>query len=828
MNKNKKEFINRRDAIKEGFRVRVDKEGDHLSVETEGDNSQEFFDFARCLFGDNFDSFNCDFDDPVQPEQHAEVEIPEVGFDYQVEDQMVDVDDPFTAFNEPVEEAPVEEPVEEAEEEQDEEAEEEDHKDEKQPMDMINGKLVPAKDPTASEVEIDDDEEDDDEDEEEELEEDLKVSKYDCYYKDKFIGSVYAQSEDEAYSEMEKVWPELNYGEYDGVANVVLSGKETIEEDLKEQKYDCYYKDEFVGSVYAMSEDEAYSKMEKEWPELNYGEYDGVADVALSEDPDDEDDFLNAFGEAFYGKRKDLKEAGLGLKNKVKNFAAGVKRAFTTTKVLDKIVKFQVKEFDSDGGVIKTYEAKNLAEAEKLATAASKKSNVDKAQVVAVDYKDQEVAKKYKDEKNPMLFIDSAKKKELALKTFRDGKKSDQTGEADVVDTFIQELDAVEQTAKAKTVEAAPEEEPEKAVPEKEPAEAKQPEETAKEKEPEEVKQPEAQQKDAKGVVLNRKIKRNKAIKAALDKAGFDTSDLVNGNKASDKLNTIRKDLFGEGLQESVDLDFIDFYNNGQAVEAGLIATDKLLYNPEKADEFVEHMKSKYNLEGLEITYLEDFVAETLEGDNFHTEARNYYHGKLPIRYAYELTDDDKKYINILFEDCEDDEDLEDMLFGAINTLALELGESLREDYKPESEEEKALWDKLADNGCGPDFEYELTYDARDYENSKTEQGERQTDDGDYIRTGSIFTGTYNGDFYYDKAPTYEDVLEFLGEDHLTEEGAERFIADDKKEDSEFIEFLTDKYEDEALDKFYEDLEDGKYDDQMDWEEDWPEPDYDD
>ena len=693
MNKNKKEFINRRDAIKEGFRVRVDKEGDHLSVETEGDNSQEFFNFARCLFGDNFDSFNCDFDNPVQPEQHAEVEIPEVGFDYEVEDQIADVDDPFTAFDEPAEEAPVEEPVEEAEEEPEEEAEEdhkeeEDHKDEKQPMDMINGKLVPAKDPTSSEVEIDDDDEEDEE--EEELEEDLNVSKYDCYYKDEFIGSVYAQSEDEAYSEMEKVWPELNYGEYDGVANVVLSEEEVLEEDLKEQKYDCYYKDEFVGSVYAKSEDEAYSKMEEEWPELNYGEYDGVADVALSEDPDDEDDFLNAFGEALYGKKKDLKEAGLGLKNKLKNLAAGVKKTLTTTKVLDNIVKFQVKELDSDGKVIKTYEAKNLADAEKLATAASKKSNVDKAQVVAVDYKDQEVAKKYKDEKNPMLFIDSAKKKELALKTFRDGKKSDQTGEADVVDTFIQELDAVEQTAKAKTVEAKPEEEP---------VEAKQPEETAKEKESEEVKQPEAQQKDAKGVVLNRKIKRNKAIKAALDKAGFDTSSLVDGKKASDKLNTIRKDLFGEGLQE---------------------------------------------------------------------------------------------------------------------------------DYEPESEEEKALWDKLADNGCGPDFEYELTYDARDYENSKTEQGERQTYNGNYVRTGSIFIGTYNGDFYYDKAPTYEDVLEFLGEDHLTEEGAERFIEDDKKKDSEFVEFLTDKYEDEAVEKFYEDLEDGEYDDQMDWEEDWPEPDYDD
>lgn len=625
----KKEFINRRDAIKEDFRVRVDKEGDSLSVEAEGENSQEFFDFARCLFGDNFDSFNCDFSDPVKSESQVEAEIPEVGFDYEAEDQVADVEDPFTAFDEPAEEAvaeePAEAPVEEAEVEEEqpaEEAEVEDHKDEKQPMDMINGKLVPAKDPTASEVEIDDEEE--------------------------------------------------------------------LEEDLKEQKYDCYYKDKFVGSVYAKSEDEAYSKMEEEWPEFNYGEYDGVADVALSEDS--EDDFLNAFGEAFYGKREDLNEAGLGLKNKLKNFAAGVKRAFTTTKALDKIVKLQVKEVDPNGGVIKTYEAKNLAEAEKLATAASKKSDVDKAQVVAVDYKDQEIAKKYSNENNPMLFIDSAKKKELALETFRDGKKSDQTGEADVVDIFIKELDAVEQTAKAKTVEATPEKEPE-ATQEAEPKAA----ETEQKKEPVETEQPEVQQKDAKGEVLNRKIKRNKAIKAALDKAGFDTSDLVNGKKASDKLNTIRKDLFGEDLQE---------------------------------------------------------------------------------------------------------------------------------EYEPQSEEEKALWDKLADNNCGPDFEYELTYNAKDYENSKTVPGERQTYDGDYVSTGSIFTGTYKGSFWYDKVPTYEDVLEFLGEDHLTEEGAERFIADDKKKDPEFIEFLADKYEDEALDKFYDDLENGDYDDAMDWDEEWPEPDY--
>ena len=36
---NEKELINRRNAIKEDFRVRVDKEGDSLSVEAEGENS---------------------------------------------------------------------------------------------------------------------------------------------------------------------------------------------------------------------------------------------------------------------------------------------------------------------------------------------------------------------------------------------------------------------------------------------------------------------------------------------------------------------------------------------------------------------------------------------------------------------------------------------------------------------------------------------------------------------------------------------------------------------------------------------------------------------
>ena len=128
--------------------------------------------------------------------------------------------------------------------------------------------------------------------------------------------------------------------------------------------------------------------------------------------------------------------------------------------------------------------------------------------------------------------------------------------------------------------------------------------------------------------------------------------------------------------------------------------------------------------------------------------------------------------------------------------------EELKKAQVAKIEEEKALWGKLSDNYCGPGFEYELTYNGGDYENSRIVPAMRQAYDGDYVETGFILTGTYNGDFWYNKAPTYEDVLEFLGEDHLTEEGAERFIADDKKkEDSEFVEFLTNKYEEEAVDK---------------------------
>lgn len=135
-------------------------------------------------------------------------------------------------------------------------------------------------------------------------------------------------------------------------------------------------------------------------------------------------------------------------------------------------------------------------------------------------------------------------------------------------------------------------------------------------------------------------------------------------------------------VMEDLDLDAIEFDNPGQAVEVGLDATEELLYNPEEVDKFVEHMKSKYNLEGSEITYLEDFVATTLESDNFHTEAEKYYRGKLPIRYARDLTDADKDYVKNMLNKCKTESDFEDLLYKAINNLSLELDESLKRKYK--------------------------------------------------------------------------------------------------------------------------------------------------
>ena len=148
----------------------------------------------------------------------------------------------------------------------------------------------------------------------------------------------------------------------------------------------------------------------------------------------------------------------------------------------------------------------------------------------------------------------------------------------------------------------------------------------------------------------------------------------TNYDKVMRVLNDMKKE---EPIREDLNLDDIDFDNPGQAVEVGLRATDKLLDDPEKVDEFIEHIKSEYNLKGDEIIYLEDLVATTLESDNFHTEAEKYYRGKLPIRYAENLTDADEAYIERMFDECSTKSDLEDLLFKSINNLSLELGESV-------------------------------------------------------------------------------------------------------------------------------------------------------
>ena len=174
-------------------------------------------------------------------------------------------------------------------------------------------------------------------------------------------------------------------------------------------------------------------------------------------------------------------------------------------------------------------------------------------------------------------------------------------------------------------------------------------------------------------------------------------------------------------VMEDLDLDAIEFNNPGQAVEAGLDATEELLYNPEEVDKFVEHMESKYNLEGSEITYLEDFVATTLEGDNFHTEAEKYYRGKLPIRYARDLTDADKAYVKNMLNKCKTESDFEDLLYKAINNLSLELEESLKTSpnikkrYKKHSLKEnknnslKENWDDEEDSDLPKETEFNIS-----------------------------------------------------------------------------------------------------------------------
>ena len=144
-----------------------------------------------------------------------------------------------------------------------------------------------------------------------------------------------------------------------------------------------------------------------------------------------------------------------------------------------------------------------------------------------------------------------------------------------------------------------------------------------------------------------------------------------------------------ESLKENLDLDNIEFDNPGQTVRAGLDAVYKLIKSPSNASIrfFISSMAAKYKMTDLELDYLEDFISNVLEGMNEHSMAMKYRNGKLPIRYAENLTDADKAYVERMLDECKTASDLQDLLFEAINNLSLELGESLKEDLAVNGEE---------------------------------------------------------------------------------------------------------------------------------------------
>ena len=53
---------------------------------------------------------------------------------------------------------------------------------------------------------------------------------------------------------------------------------------MKLKTYVCEFDGQEIGTVEASSEEEAYGKMEKEFPEYPYGLYDGVANVYCEEE----------------------------------------------------------------------------------------------------------------------------------------------------------------------------------------------------------------------------------------------------------------------------------------------------------------------------------------------------------------------------------------------------------------------------------------------------------------------------------------------------------------------------------------------------------------
>ena len=178
----------------EDFELNIRKTPDKVEVSTSGDEAGEIFDFARAILGDNFEAFDQDFPDPEE-NKVSELAPAEFEYDFDEDDIQDDVQvDPDDAFSEVEFKGPrtedeiadsedsAEDAVAEPSEKSTEDSVEDDVVEpqdvvpaaekalldtiaetpaDESPKDMIDGKLVDAKDPTEGEVEVEEEPEKD-------------------------------------------------------------------------------------------------------------------------------------------------------------------------------------------------------------------------------------------------------------------------------------------------------------------------------------------------------------------------------------------------------------------------------------------------------------------------------------------------------------------------------------------------------------------------------------------------------------------------------------------------------------------------------------------
>lgn len=104
---------------------------------------------------------------------------------------------------------------------------------------------------------------------------------------------------------MEEISPEIEDTEKKTTLNEFVYASDDVAISSDGDKYDptvlhtwtCIFDDKEIGEVKAYTEDEAYMEMERQFPEYHYGEYDGVALVALNENAESVDTLTEAEGD---------------------------------------------------------------------------------------------------------------------------------------------------------------------------------------------------------------------------------------------------------------------------------------------------------------------------------------------------------------------------------------------------------------------------------------------------------------------------------------------------------------------------------------------------